>query len=195
VAGAPVARDAVDVAGFDGLLARARDGDPGALRQLYATYAPAVAGYVRARGARDVDDLVSEVFLGVLRGIGGFEGSEAQFRSWLFVIVHRRLQDHRRWHARHPEAPLEAVDGHVAPRTERGADDEALVALGLARVQELCAALAPDQRDVLLLRVVADLTVPQVAAILEKSPGAVKQLQRRGLEALRRALRDEAVPF
>ena len=48
------------------------------------------------------------------------------------------------------------------------------------------AGLVPDQRDVLLLRVVADLTVEQIAVALNKTPGAVKQLQRRGLEALRR---------
>ncbi len=55
-------------------------------------------------------------------------------------------------------------------------------------VTSLLGALSPDQRDVLLLRIVADLTVEQVSEALGKAPGAVQQLQRRGLTALRRRL-------
>ena len=53
----------------------------------------------------------------------------------------------------------------------------------------------PDQRDVLLLRILGDLTVDQVADVLGKSAGAVKQLQRRGLEAIRRLSAREGVPL
>jgi RNA polymerase sigma-70 factor (ECF subfamily) len=53
--------------------------------------------------------------------------------------------------------------------------------------------LAPDQREVLTLRVVGDLTVEQVADVLGKSRGAVKSLQHRGVAALRRRLQ-EATP-
>jgi DNA-directed RNA polymerase specialized sigma24 family protein len=47
-------------------------------------------------GAREIDDLTSETFLGVVRAIPRFRGDEGQFRSWVFVIAHRRLQDERR---------------------------------------------------------------------------------------------------
>lgn len=50
------------------------------------------------------------------------------------------------------------------------------------------AVLTSDQRDVLALRIFADLTVEQVAAVVDKPVGAVKALQRRGLEALRKRL-------
>ena len=73
---------------FDALLASARHGDAWAWRQLWDWLAPAVAGYCWVQGARDVDDLVSETFLGVVKGIARFEGSEAQLRSWVFVIAH-----------------------------------------------------------------------------------------------------------
>jgi RNA polymerase sigma-70 factor (ECF subfamily) len=62
-------------------------------------------------------------------------------------------------------------------------------------VHELLAELTPDQRDVLLLRVVADLTVEQVAEVVGKPAGAVKALQRRGLAALRRLVEAEGVPL
>jgi RNA polymerase sigma factor (sigma-70 family) len=67
--------------------------------------------------------------------------------------------------------------------------------LGTARVYELCAGLSDDQREVLILRVVGDLTVEQVAAIIDKSVGAVKALQRRALQALRRKLERDGVPL
>ena len=65
---------------------------------------------------------------------------------------------------------------------------EALDSLGEQWVLEASATLSPDQRTVLLLRVVADLTAEQVAEITGKRVGAVRALQRRGLDALRRKL-------
>lgn len=62
-------------------------------------------------------------------------------------------------------------------------------------VTGLLARLAPDQRDVLLLRIVADLTIEQIAQLLGKRPGAVKALQRRGLAAVKRALDQQGVPL
>jgi RNA polymerase sigma-70 factor (ECF subfamily) len=53
--------------------------------------------------------------------------------------------------------------------------------------------LSPDQQTVLLLRLFAELTIEEVATVIGKRPGAVKQLQRRGLVALRRELREEGV--
>jgi RNA polymerase sigma-70 factor (ECF subfamily) len=63
------------------------------------------------------------------------------------------------------------------------------------RVRGIIEGLAPDQRDVLLLRVLGDLTVEEVATAVGKSPGAVKALQRRGLVAVKRALAEEGVPL
>jgi RNA polymerase sigma factor (sigma-70 family) len=167
----------------DDVIRRARDGDQDAWRRIYAAYAGRVAGYLRVQGIRDPEDLTSEVFLAVFRHLDRFEGSEANFRSWLFVIAHRRLIDDRRRAGRRDEVPLDELT-HV-----RGASDtevDVLGRVGTQRVQELCSLLVPDQRDVLLLRLVADLTVEQVADVVGKSPGAVKAVQRRGLASLTR---------
>ncbi len=62
-------------------------------------------------------------------------------------------------------------------------------------VRRMLTRLAPDQRDVLLLRVLGDLTVAQTAAVVGKSYEAVKALQRRGIATLRRNIdADEGVP-
>lgn len=157
-----------------------------------------MAGYLRLQGAREVDDLTSEVFVAMFRNIGSFSGTEANFRSWVFVIAHRRLQDERRRRYRRP--PPETVDQRNFVSSPAGAGepdpaDEALRAISTDRVRALCGRLADDQRDVVLLRILGDLTVDQVAEVLGKSPGAVKQLQRRAFEALRRLIDREGVPL
>jgi RNA polymerase sigma-70 factor (ECF subfamily) len=177
---------------FAALLAAAQAGAAWAWQQLYEWLAPAVAGYLRVQGVADVDDVVSDVFLGVVRGIDRFHGDEAHFRSWVFVIAHRRVQDERRRHGRKPPPQPDSV---LPPTVGGDAERDALDALSTERVHRLCDRLAPDQRDVVLLRIVADLTVEDVAAVLGKTPGAVKQLQRRGFDALRRILEREGVPL
>jgi RNA polymerase sigma-70 factor (ECF subfamily) len=61
-------------------------------------------------------------------------------------------------------------------------------------VRDLCERLVPDQRDVLVLRLLGRLTVEEVAAALGKTPGAVKALQRRGFGAIGRMIEREGVP-
>jgi RNA polymerase sigma factor (sigma-70 family) len=181
---------------FDSLLAEVQEGRPAAWDRCYRWLAPAVAGYLRVQGAGDVEDLTSEVFLAMFRNIDSFSGTEANFRSWVFVIAHRRLQDERRRRFRrfnHDEPLDESLVEHVGDPTGADTEEEALRTIGTARVDALCARLAPDQRDVVLLRVLGDLSVDQVAEALDKSPGAVKQLQRRGFEALRRLVDREGV--
>ncbi len=70
-------------------------------------------------------------------------------------------------------------------RTGPSSEDDALEHLQIERVRDLLSVLPEDRRNVLLMRVVSDLTVEQVAEVIGRSAGAVKQLQRRGLLALR----------
>lgn len=164
------------------VIAAARRGERSAWERIYRSLAGAVAGYLRMQGAAEPDDLTSEVFLAVFRNVRNFSGSDAQFRSWVFVIAHRRLLDERRRLGRRDEEPLDLSAVSVLGNTE----EEALRALGTEQVEALCGRLPCDQRSVLLLRLVGDLSVDQVAQVLGKSPGAIKALQRRALVALGR---------
>jgi|SRR5512132_1325611 RNA polymerase sigma factor (sigma-70 family) len=178
---------------FDSVLAAAQAGQPWALERIFTALSPVVEGYLRLQGAGEPEDLTSEAFVAVLRNLGRFAGDEAGFRSWVFTIAHRRLLDERRRISRRaPTEPLtEALD---APAPDDVAD---LVerSLGAERVRRLCADLRPDQRDVLLLRLLGRLSIDEVAAMLGKTPGAVKALQRRGFLAVARALEREGVPL
>lgn len=78
-------------------------------------------------------------------------------------------------------------------RQVSSAEDDALRNLGSERVAAILGLLPADQREVLYLRVIADLPIEHVARVIGRSAGAVKQLQRRALVALRTALTERRV--
>ncbi|MEX2487162.1 MAG: RNA polymerase sigma factor [Nitriliruptoraceae bacterium] len=167
------------------MLAAAQADAPWALQRLYEDLAPAVTGYLRLRGAQEPDDLASEAFLSVFRNVTTFTGNEPAFRSWVFTIAHRRLVDERRRQRRRPDIDVFAELPSLA-----GGDveTEAFGLLGSAWVRDVLEELTPEQRDVVLLRVLGDLSVDEVASIVGKRPGAVRALQHRGLDRLRGVL-------
>jgi RNA polymerase sigma-70 factor, ECF subfamily len=171
---------------FTSLLQSAREGNEAAWQELYSGLSPVVLGYLRANGSPDPEDVLSEVFLQVARDLTGFDGDERGFRSWVFTIAHHRLIDARRHSARRP------VDLSPEPPEPGGqADDaaeEALERIGNEEVWRVLSVLSTDQRTVLLLRVVGDMSIEDVARAVGKRPGAVKALQRRGLAAVQREL-------
>jgi RNA polymerase sigma factor (sigma-70 family) len=171
---------------FDDVLIAARAGAEWAWARIHADLAPTVVGYLRAHGAAEPEDLAGEAFLQVVRGLPRFAGDERDFRAWVFTIVHRRLQDERRRLGRRPAIAVPPEE--VAERAGAGGDveREALDRIGERRAREAIERLPPDQRSVLLLRILGDLTVEQVARAVGKRPGAVKALQRRALRRIER---------
>lgn len=176
---------------LDRLVEAARGGDDGAYGELWKRLSPQVAGYLRGHRVRDVDDLTSEVFLDCFRNLRSFRGDGEAFRRFLFFVARRRYIDSVRRSV--SAGPALCYDPGRDPRVTSSAEDDALDHLAEQDVTELLATLTSDQRDVLLLRFVADLTVEEVALAVGKPVGAVKQLQRRGLDALRRKV--ASVPY
>ena len=172
---------------FQVLIESARGGDERAWSEIWGELSPAVLGYLRGSGAPDPEDVLGESFLQVARDVAEFEGDWDSFRSWVFTIAHHRLIDARRRSARRP---MDLVAEVPEPLGEAGDDaaEQALARISREQVMKMLESLSPDQRAVLLLRVLGDLSLEQVAEALGKRTGAVKQLQRRGLIAVRKAL-------
>jgi len=185
----------VDPDAFAALVAAGRREDPAALSELWCRYAPAVTAFVRGKGSAQPEELTSEVFLGLFRELPRFTGDESGFKALAFTIARRRLIDERRRRDRTLQAVGwdHALDHDLDGRAAPSAEETAIGTLGSLEARELLQRLAPDQRDVLLLRIFGDLPVDEVARVLGKRPGAVKALQRRGLESLRRMLAEEKV--
>lgn len=164
----------------------AKRGSESAWEQIYASLAGPVTGYLRSHGAPDPEDLCSEVFFQIARDIHRFEGGEDKFRSWVFVIAHRRLIDARRASTRKP-VTVDAPPGSI--EVEGGdVEEEVMASLGTDWTTAVLAALTDEQKQVLSLRVVADLSLEDTAAVMGKRVGAVKALQRRALAAVKKQL-------
>lgn len=136
-------------------------------------------GYLRAQRAPDPEDILGEVFLQVARDLPRFSGDEAALRRWVFAIAHNRLLDARRRVGRRPVVATDAVPDRPGLPHGDPVDPALVAALG---------ELTADQREVLVLRFVADLALEDVARITRRRVGAVKALQHRGLDALARIL-------
>ena len=178
-------RESDSRAEWSSILERARAGSREGFEAVYTELAPVVAGYLRLNGVVDVDGVTNEVFAQVHRGLSGFNGDWTGFRSWVFTIAHHRMVDEARRAARRP--PVAMFDGEVEGLVG-DVEQDALVALSDQRLLALLATLSPDQRAVLLLRIVTDLPLEEVARSLGKTVGAVKSLQHRALATLRKAI-------
>lgn len=177
---------------FDSVLGAARLGEEWAWEKLYGETATRIYSYLRMRGAQDPDGLVGDVFLAAARAIHTFDGDERNFRSWLFTIAHARLVDERRSADRRRTDPTDVSDlEHV--QDVQDVEEEALAQIHSERLVQLLSALAPDQRDVVSLRIIADLSVVETASVLGKSVSAVKVLQHRALRRLRELATEKGV--
>jgi RNA polymerase sigma factor (sigma-70 family) len=147
--------------------------------QAYRELAPAVLGYLRALRVSEPEDVLGEVFLHVVRDIDRFRGDDAHLRRWVFSIAHNRVMDHHRRARRRPQPASGPVPELPGPPPHDPFDPELVGAL---------AALSIDQREVVVLRFVADLSLEAVARVTGRRVGAVKALQHRALENLERNL-------
>jgi RNA polymerase sigma factor (sigma-70 family) len=171
---------------FLSILTAAKSGAQWAWAALYRDLAGSVRGYFSARGAADAEDLASETFLQVARDILSFEGDEQGFRSWVFVIAHRRLIDSWRAAGKRPRStPLTESVGDI-----RGGntEDEALDRIATGSLLTALGRLTEDQRAVLALRVIGGLSAEQTGEVLGRRAGAVRALQHRGLLALQQLI-------
>lgn len=173
---------------FAQLLAAAQGGDQRALERIYRDVAPLVIGYLRANGARDAEDVAGDVFVSMVAGLGHFAGDEHQFRSWLLTIAHRRLVDTFRRSGRRPEDPLPVEDLGAQVGSAPDGESEALGRLRAQGILDAIDELTEEQRAAVLLRVLADLPVRDVARIMGKPETAVKALLRRAIASLERKL-------
>jgi RNA polymerase sigma-70 factor, ECF subfamily len=169
-------------------LVGARRREPAAVTRVYSAYAPVLFRFfLAAVGDRPTaEDLTGEVFKSAIEDLPRFHGPVQALGGWLFGIARHDLSDYRRRQARNRRVqPLDELLEEAV--LAGGAVDPEELALDRVEGDRVLAALrqlTPDQREVLLLRLAADLTAPEVAGILNKSTQAVRALQHRGLASL-----------
>ena len=161
-------------------VARARAGDPDALRFLYLRYADNVYGYVCSivRDEHEAEDLTQQIFAKLLTTLDRYEPRQVPFSAWILRVAHNAAIDHLR--ARRP-VPVEDVRPLHAADDTTGRERFADLRLALA-------ALPEEQRDVIVLRFLIGLTPREVAERMGRSEDAVHGLQHRGRRRLRREM-------
>ncbi len=167
----------------DDALDRAQAGEPAAFSLIYQALSPSVLGYFAGRGSDDPEALTQDVFLTVFSKLDSVSGGLRGLRTFTFSVAHARHVDEVRRKVRAPALVGYEADGDT--RTVESAETVALGNLDAGGTTGMLAQLNAEQRDVLLLRIVAELPIEQVAEILGRSAGSVKQLQRRGLLKLK----------
>ena len=178
---------------FDAWLTAAREGSAWALAELYRSIYPRIVAYLRGVEPAHGDDVASETWLDIARGLVRFEGDERAFRAWALTIARRRVADLRRRRTRtrtDPAAPHDIAEAVAVGNVE----DEAFASLGTDWAFDLItSSLPPNLAEVILLNVVGDLGTAEVARILGRRPGTIRVMQHRALRRLARTLEAQGV--
>lgn len=152
----------------------------------YTHYSPAITGYLETKGVQDPEAAAQDIFLDLYEQLADYEGTLEGIRPIVFGLAYARVTAQHR-HLRGLPVALE-YSADTDERVSAAAED---AVVGLDSASHLLEGLVAEQREVMTLRVVGDLSIEQTALIMKKTPGAVKQLQRRALAALRAtALKD-----
>jgi RNA polymerase sigma-70 factor (ECF subfamily) len=163
------------------LVTRAKAGEQDAVDALYRLHVDRIYAYLAANvgNPHDAEDLTTLTFMRMIVSLPRYQPRSTPFAAWLFRIARNLAVDHFRAAARARARPQPVVSRGAS------AEDEALSVLDREVLREELAALSLGQREVLTLKFVCGLTNAEAAAVLGKTEGAVKALERRALRTLK----------
>jgi RNA polymerase sigma-70 factor (ECF subfamily) len=170
----------------------AKEGDSEAFGQLYDHYVTGVFRFIYYRvGSRQLaEDLTSETFVRGLRAIQRFTWQGKDFGAWLTTIARNLVADH----FKSSRSRLEVVTETIPEGGTHAAspEQEVLSLISNEMLFEAVNALPPEQRDCILMRFIQGLSIAQTAAALDRSEGAIKQLQLRAVRSLAKTVPGDA---
>ena len=175
---------------LDGVVSAAALGDGAAMRHIYDSLSPRINGYLRLRGSDDAEGLTNDVFVRVLPRLAELHGGWPGVRAFAFTVAHGLLVDELRRRGRTPEH--ESYEAKRDPRVHASSEDEVLAATRSGGILDLVELLPDDQKSVVILRVLGDLSIAETAAAIGRPEGAVKKLQRDGFDNVRRLAATDA---
>ncbi len=174
----------------ESLAQRAVARDAGAWSEIFELHYRSVFAFVRyrLRGAEEAEDIASQVFEVAYSHAERFDYRGVPIQAWLIGIARNLCRDHvKKLGRRGIDAELDETMGPV--------EDDAAVTVDLRRDLSLAMRrLTEDQQEVLSLRFLLDRSVEETARLMNRSEDAVKNLQRRALAAMQRALADVNYP-
>lgn len=166
--------------------AQLRGGSTLSAEELYREHHNHIYRFIwsRVHDAPLAEDLTGEVFARMVANLPNYHDRSFPFRAWLYQIARNLIIDHHR-----KESSTQSLKD-VTRSDIASPEEKAESALTLERVQQALEKIDASQREVVELRFLAELSLEEVAEVMEKSVGAVKALQHRGLASLRERLKD-----
>lgn len=176
------------LAGEYKLIEEARQGKAEAFGALYDHYAKPIYRYIYLKISDKAltEDITHEVFLSAWQNIRNYKFQGFPFSSWLYQIARNRVIDYYRTH--HESVDVYEIEETTAKLVSQPANLDP--DLDLERVKGALHRLSPDQKEVIILRFINDLSPLEIAAIMEKSEGAVRLIQFRAISNLKKLLND-----
>ena len=173
------------------LLVAARHGETAGLSVLYREFHPPLLRYLHARDRQLADDLASETWVAVAQRITAFDGDRSAFSAWLFTIARNRLADSRRTSSRRRTDTVAEISDIAK---DNPAEQTALDNLSAQAAVDLIArVLSSDQAEVIMLRVLGDLSIAQVARVMGRDVVWVGVTQHRALKRLANRFRSKVL--
>ena len=164
----------------------ARRSNEAKLASLYEEYYDKIVhyAYVRIGNRTEAEDIAGEVFLKALESLASYKERGIPMQAWLFRIAHNLVVDHLRKAGKRKIVSIDTVEIETSINpvtvTEKNIEIE--------RVSRAMEQLTREQREVLRLRFFGGLTSKEAGSILNKSDGAVREMQRAAMGKLRQLL-------
>ena len=167
---------------------RAQSERPLAVEELYMEHHEHIFRFIwsRVHDAEQAEDLTGEVFIRMVSSLSTYKDISLPFRAWLYRIARNLIIDHHR-----KESSVTVLADLVDPSTTQpSVEERAENTLTLGQVQRALQKIDPEQREVVELRFLGELSLEEVSLVMNKSIPAVKALQHRGLASLRAHLKE-----
>lgn len=156
------------------------------LSSLYEEYYDKIAkyAYVRIGNKAEAEDIAGDVFLKAIKSLKTYKERGVPMQAWLFRIAHNLVVDYFRKNKNYRTVPIDDIqiesETNPVATTERN--------LEIERVKEAMVQLTNEQREVIKLRFFGELSSKEAGQVLNKSDGAVREMQRAAIEKLRNLL-------
>jgi RNA polymerase sigma-70 factor, ECF subfamily len=173
---------------FSLLMERAKAGDEGAFSMIYKAYFSHIFRYIffRVREEATAEDLTQAVFLKVLEKLPVYKDKNRPPLAFFYTIARNKIIDF--WRQNKREAKILENDGDLSDIPDSSDNPEELLTKARAgeRISQAMETIPQEQREVIILKFINELSYEEIAALLHKKEAAVRQLQCRGLKNLRR---------
>lgn len=169
------------------LIEKAKRGDGECFGKLYDHYVPKIYRFlfVKTNNREEAEDLTHEVFVSAWQNLGRYTHQGFPFSSWLYQVARNKVIDYYRLKKNHTS--LEEADGEGAAfAVENTIARDLDNALKINKIKGLLQELSSDQQDVILMRFVEELSYAEIASVMEKSEGAVRLIQHRAIQELKK---------